>query len=441
MPPTTTTMSVVPIEGEWRTRFGTGSPTPARALGFLDFPETVAPFRGTGQFKREWEGGSSTLIFLVIIAIAQGENTKVNDNAGWARQRSASIVMDGNGNFVIVWEDGRNGNSDIYYQRYNNSGEVQGVNTKANDDAGEKAQCFPMIEMDNSGRLLKPDMFVTGSLVKSKGKGTQLTVPKTATLWTGQRSVVYLKKQNTVVPSFEYREVVLGQTIGNNYVVLEGLEDGEEVVTNGAFVIDAAAQLNNRVSMMNRNVMAKGEDHTDHVPDYSDVTPTAFKEQLIALTSAYFKVKDALVASDIKLTGSQAANLIKKTNEVDMSWLSGDAHVFWMQQQGAILAHAQNIQKAMDLEAQRAQFEYLSAAVIRSVKSLGVPSGTLFVQHCPMVNNNHGADWLSDTEAVRNPYFGEKMMTCGLTTDTITKDYKSKAMESPTVANTPGHNH
>ncbi|MDI6767290.1 MAG: hypothetical protein QME52_10755 [Bacteroidota bacterium] len=85
---------------------------------------------------------------------AQGENFKVSDDAGTASQLSPSIAMDGSGNFVIAWMDYRNNNDDIYYQQYTSSGVAQGVNTKANDDAGTASQGSPSIAMDGSGNFV-----------------------------------------------------------------------------------------------------------------------------------------------------------------------------------------------------------------------------------------------------------------------------------------------
>ena len=59
-----------------------------------------------------------------------------------------------------------------------------------------------------------------------------------------------------------------------------------------------------------------------------------------------------------------------------------------------------------------------------TVKVFGMSKGTLYVQHCPMVNNNEGADWISDEEKIRNPYFGDKMMKCGKVKATIMASLK-----------------
>ena len=52
---------------------------------------------------------------------------------------------------------------------------------------------------------------------------------------------------------FEVREVILGSEINDGYNVLSGIKNGEEVVTNGTFTVDAAAQLSGKKSMMNKN--------------------------------------------------------------------------------------------------------------------------------------------------------------------------------------------
>jgi len=112
-------------------------------------------------------------------------------------------------------------------------------------------------EVNNKSQKLKPEMFVLGKISTPTIQNSQVAVPKSAVLWTGTRSVVYIKTPDTEIPSFEYREITLGNSLGASYEVLNGLNTGDEVVTNGAFVIDASAQLNNQTSMMNRQVNIK----------------------------------------------------------------------------------------------------------------------------------------------------------------------------------------
>jgi membrane fusion protein, copper/silver efflux system len=108
------------------------------------------------------------------------------------------------------------------------------------------------IEVSNQTGKLKPEMFVTG-IVKARldEYRNMLVIPSSAVLWTGTRSIVYVKQTGTDEPAFSMREIGIGPMLGNNYVVTNGLSSGEEVVTRGAFSVDAAAQLDGKPSMMN----------------------------------------------------------------------------------------------------------------------------------------------------------------------------------------------
>jgi len=270
-------------------------------------------------------------------------------------------------------------------------------------------------EINNPRGVLKPEQFVRGTILAKVSSSEQLTVPKTAVLWTGERSVAYVQLPDSDIPSYEFREIELGERIGDSYVVASGLQAGEAVVTNGAFTIDAAAQLNNQASMMNRDVAIKGQSREliGETPDYKDETPQAFQQQLAGLVEAYLPLKDALVATDAAASAEKARTFFTQLEAVDMSLVSGEAHEYWMQQQNALASHAQNITQQDDIEAQRKQFDFLSQALISTVKAFGVSQDKLYVQHCPMAFDDAGANWLSREEAILNPYFGEKMLRCG----------------------------
>ncbi len=108
------------------------------------------------------------------------------------------------------------------------------------------------VEYRNTDGAFKPGMFVTGRVESHiANKNGKLAVPNSAILWTGNRSIVYVKDPETEKPTFRMREVTLGVSLGDTRVVEKGLEEGENVVVNGAFEIDAAAQLAGKPSMMN----------------------------------------------------------------------------------------------------------------------------------------------------------------------------------------------
>lgn len=108
------------------------------------------------------------------------------------------------------------------------------------------------VEISNPRGELKPEMFVEGRVNTLLNEYKDyLIIPRSAVLWTGKRSVVYIRDPEHTEPSFSMREVELGPDLGNSYVVLDGLFDGDEIVSEGAFSVDAAAQLQGKSSMMN----------------------------------------------------------------------------------------------------------------------------------------------------------------------------------------------
>jgi len=86
--------------------------------------------------------------------IPQGANFLVNDDVGAVHQYNPSVALDNAGNFVVCWEDKRNGDNDIYAQQYDASGIPQGANFRVNDDVGTTAQYGPSVAMDNAGNFV-----------------------------------------------------------------------------------------------------------------------------------------------------------------------------------------------------------------------------------------------------------------------------------------------
>ncbi|MDF9795630.1 Cu(I)/Ag(I) efflux system membrane fusion protein [Catalinimonas alkaloidigena] len=278
-------------------------------------------------------------------------------------------------------------------------------------------------EVRNADGLLKPAMFVRGRLSNHQQNSLvsdqkdELLVPKSAVMWTGKRSVVYVKVPQTNVPTYEMREVTLGASLGDTYLVEEGLSSGEEVVTNGTFTVDAAAQLNNKSSMMNRNIQVKSKETSPRemnmkTPDFVMVTPKAFREQLQNVLADYLALKDALVISEKEQAQQKAEALQASLQKVDMQLLPHEPHMYWMERLEEIKASAEEIIGTGNIDTQRKNFKSLSSAVIQAARAFGTAE-KLYVQYCPMADDDEGANWLSQSEEIRNPYYGDMMLNCG----------------------------
>jgi membrane fusion protein, copper/silver efflux system len=285
-------------------------------------------------------------------------------------------------------------------------------------------------EAVNSNMELKPEMFVNArirSVVKG-GKQT-LAIPRTALLWSGKRSIVYVRVPDTEFPSFEMREVTIGPRMGEMYLIEAGLEAEEEVVTNGVFAIDAAAQLSGNYSMMMRPKAKTME------------TPEAFREQITTVTEAYFQLKNSLVASDMNAAKKALHVLNNILARVDMRSLKGRAHEHWMGLKASLDKDLQQLTETGDLKTIRHHFAGLSKNIVDMVESFGVEKDKVFKVFCPMALDNNGAYWLSETEDIRNPYFGDAMLTCGEVKETYRKGQRVFEKDGPVQQQSGLHTH
>lgn len=138
-----------------------------------------------------------------------------------------------------------------------------------------------------------------------------------------------------------------------------------------------------------------------------------FQNQLGDVFTSYLSLKDAFVSSDAGKIKAEAAKTQQALGKVDMKKVSGAAHNDWMNYTGGIESSLKEILSSQDIEAQRKSFRALTDNLYKSIKAFGLGGKNAFYEFCPMAFNNEGAYWISESEQIRNPYFGEKMLTCG----------------------------
>jgi len=296
------------------------------------------------------------------------------------------------------------------------------------------------VEIKNPGHKLLPEMFVNGIIKANiKDEKDALIIPKSAVLWTGKRSVVYVKVPHEGTISFVYREVILGADLGDFYIVAKGLENGEEVATNGVFRIDASAQLVGQKSMMNpeggkistgghagMDMSDGSKTETSQKESIEDMNgmnridkvkiDPVFKKQLGIVVDEYITLKDALTKDDATLAKKQSKNVSDALEKVDMLLLIGEAHNVWMTALKSINRSIETIQNTKNIISQRKAFVELSKKLSDVIDDFGVSTvngKTLYLEFCPMAKDNQGAYWLSYDKEIINPYFGEEMLRCG----------------------------
>ena len=277
------------------------------------------------------------------------------------------------------------------------------------------------VVLNNKNREFKTGMFVEGTIentISDKEQG--LMIPSSAILWTGERSVVYLKT-NPDEPIFEMKEITIGKQLGEQYEVIDGLERGDEIVTNGTFTVDASAQLQGKKSMMNKEGEETMTGHEGHLGmEMSSAAKNErlkvsvkFQEQLKIVFNNYIKLKDALVKDDADDVIIEAKNTLSSLTKVDIKLLKDEkAHTDWMVLHKEIKSSVSSISEETNIKAHRSHFKRLSMHLTSAIETFGI-NEIVYSQYCPMADNNNGAYWLSEQKKVINPYFGEAMLTCG----------------------------
>ncbi len=270
------------------------------------------------------------------------------------------------------------------------------------------------VQIDNSQHQLKPNMLAEGIVKAPIGKEKQVLIPRSAIMWTGNRSIVFLKKQGVQKPTFLAKEITLGTRVGNQYVVLEGVNEGDEIVSNGTFKLDSAAQLADKLSMMNRDRPKKNKGSAQN---FDEIQSSLFvnEEHLDSLILNYMKITAALAADDYDSAKLMLLSFEKQVyaySENPTQQTKEDTF-------NALVVAVAEANNATTIKELRMAFIEITNQLYTAVKNIEYDNDTLYVQFCPMFDNGSGGRWLSLEKNIKNPYFGLAMLTCGNTLEVI----------------------
>lgn len=142
-------------------------------------------------------------------------------------------------------------------------------------------------------------------------------------------------------------------------------------------------------------------------------TPVEKTVPTTALLGFYLKLKNALVADQAKDAAAAGNEMVSAFASFDKAALTAEQSKIYTEIHDSAKEHAEHIEaNATNIVHQREHFDMLSKDIYDLVKLLGAGQ-TLYVEHCPMYNNNKGATWLSTEKEIKNPYYGASMLTCG----------------------------
>ena len=132
------------------------------------------------------------------------------------------------------------------------------------------------------------------------------------------------------------------------------------------------------------------------------------KAQPSQLLTTYYSLKDALVSSNAKAAAAAAEEFINAVNAADKETVKEETR-------NALLKDADLIAKSKELNKQRETFSNLSNTIYALAKTLRLSADPVYQQYCPMKK----ASWLSSSKAIKNPYYGSAMLTCGSVKETL----------------------
>lgn len=149
-------------------------------------------------------------------------------------------------------------------------------------------------------------------------------------------------------------------------------------------------------------VMVKLPDNAVTADAAKEEARSGKKDDFSGMLAAYYSLKDALVKSNSAIAAASAAEMVKAITNTGNEELREE-------KRDDLIKHAGAIAQSKDLKVQRTKFAILSASMIDLAKTVKFSAEPVYEQYCPMQK----ASWLSNNKAIKNPYYGNAMLTCG----------------------------
>lgn len=163
------------------------------------------------------------------------------------------------------------------------------------------------------------------------------------------------------------------------------------------------------------NNSPKSDSETANKTDQSATTTEAgtSTSAISGIVNGYLQLSDALAQDNDKDAAEAGKNIVAAMNGLDKSSFSAEQTELYSEIEEGSKEHAEHISKNVgNIKHQREHFDMLSKDVYDLVKSVG-GGQTLYVANCPMYNKNKGANWLTASKEIKNPYMGTAMLKCG----------------------------
>lgn len=158
-----------------------------------------------------------------------------------------------------------------------------------------------------------------------------------------------------------------------------------------------------------QNEMREGEEMEQTTMDEDavlrdEVTAEFENEDIASVYQHYINIKRALVKTDAAMAQNRAKEMVAELENAEVN--------------EDLATAARNISTSTDVNEQREAFSKLTKAMEAELEG-ALASGEIYKQYCPMAFEGKGDYWFSNSQEIRNPYYGDKMLKCGRVEATI----------------------
>jgi hypothetical protein len=162
------------------------------------------------------------------------------------------------------------------------------------------------------------------------------------------------------------------------------------------------------------SIIAKA-DYNKISNDVTMIDDISQQSSLSPLLGLYYDIKNALVSGDANTAAAKAGEFVKTINNIDIKTLSETDMKAFKPLQEKLSFDAEHISATKDIDHQRDHFKSFSDNFYKLAKAVKLSEQPVYQAYCPMKK----AYWLSSEAAIKNPYYGKQMLTCGKVTETL----------------------
>ena len=151
-----------------------------------------------------------------------------------------------------------------------------------------------------------------------------------------------------------------------------------------------------------------------------------FNKSFEKLMTDYYALKDNFIDEKDSGIAQSARNMMVSVDSLKLKELKADTTIIEtaLTYTLGISSEIKGLLGEKNLNGKRKSFQMISDQLYDLVRTVQYDRAIIYHDYCPMAFNDQGANWLSNTSQIRNPYIPKKMITCGEVKDSI--DFRPK---------------